>query len=86
MLAQNFRIQSLEDECSRLKIKGEEVNENLVLKETMLDGANNRLDECWKCERCLESQLQEMRTEHDAYKKKAERVLKVRIIICKIYS
>ena len=77
MLVQNFRIQSLEDECSRLKIKGEEVNETLTLKETMLDGANNRLDECWKCERCLESQLKEMRTEHDAYKKKAERVLKV---------
>ncbi len=81
MLAQNFRIQSLEDECSRLKIKGEEVNETLISKETMLDGANNGLDECWKCERCLESQLQEKRTEHDAYKKKAERIRKVRIRI-----
>ena len=56
-----------------MKIKAEEVDGTLMLKQTMLDGANNRLVD-------LENELQGMHIEHDAYKKKAKRILQVRII------
>ena len=67
-----LRITSLSEENRQLKIKVEEGQENIGIKQSMLNDANTRLYE-------VEEQLDKINAEHNSYKEKAKRILYVRI-------